>query len=132
MNLIPEITARSVTFVGGLGATCLAAWAQGLGNDNAVGTGSFLLGGAGLIAAVSAFTKDFWTDRQRQRDHEAAMLRMKLRSCRTCNALHELYAWARSARVAVPSLPPVPEARLENDELVGAGGGHPEKEKSYA
>jgi len=132
MSLIPEITFRSITFFGGLAATCAAVWAQGIGNDTAVGTGSYLLGGAGLIAAISAFTKDYWSDRQRQRDHEIALLRMKLRSCRTCNALHELYSWARSARTAVPGLPPVPDFRLEVEELAGGGGRASELEKPHA
>jgi hypothetical protein len=120
---------------GGLAATCTAVIAQAVSSDNAVGTGSFLLGGAGLIAAISAFTKDFWSDRQKQREHEAAMLRMKLRSCRTCNAIHELSAWARSARQAVPTLPPVPEFRLDGEEGLPGGSGNgagPEKENPHA
>jgi hypothetical protein len=116
MSFIPVLSPRSVTLFGGLITTTLAAFAQGVGNDHSVATGSFLLGGAGLIAAISAFTKDFWNDRQKQRDHEAAMLRIKLRNCRTCNSLHELHSWARSARLSVPSLPPVPEFRYEQEE----------------
>src|SRR3954471_8294784 len=115
MSILPEVTIRTITLAGGLLATGAAVVAQAMAPDNAMGTGSFLLGGAGLIAAISAFTKDFWTDRQKQREHEAAMLRMKLRSCRTCNALYELSAWARGARLAVPALPPVPEFRLDGD-----------------
>ena len=70
MNIIPEVTIRTITLAGGLLATGAAVVAQAVAPDNAMGTGSFLLGGAGLIAAISAFTKDFWTDRQKQRDHE--------------------------------------------------------------
>lgn len=126
-----DFTGRTVALAGGVVATFGALMAQAVANDNAVGTGSFLLGGAGLIAAISAFTKDFWSDRQKQRDHETTMLRLKLRSCRTCNALHELFAWARNARQAVPSLPPVPEIRFDGED--GPGGGHgPETEDDHA
>jgi hypothetical protein len=108
MSLLPGFTVRTITVVGGLVATGAAVIAEAISSDPTVGTGSFLLGGAGLIAAISAFTKDYWTDRQKQRDHEVSMLRLKLRSCRTCNALHELYNWARAAHAAVPALPAVP------------------------
>jgi hypothetical protein len=111
MIIISDATTRAVTLVGGLVATGVAVWAETISSDPAIGTGSFLLGGAGLIAAISAFTKDFWTDRQRQREHELFILRLKYRNCRSCNALHEIYAWARSAREAVPALPAVPEER---------------------
>lgn len=117
-----DFTGRTVALAGGVVATLGALTAQAVANDNAVGTGSFLLGGAGLVAAISAFTKDFWSDRQKQRDHEATMLRLKLRNCRTCGALHELFAWARVARQALPTLPPVPEIRFDGED--GPGGGH--------
>jgi hypothetical protein len=130
MSLLPEITSRSITLAGGLLATSAAVIAQGVANDTAVGTGSFLLGGAGLIAAISAFTKDYWSDRQKQRDHQIAMLRIKLRACRTCNALHELYNWARNAHTAVPTLPPVPELHFEGE--IGATGEGPDTENPDA
>jgi hypothetical protein len=115
MEIIPEITTKTVALGGGLLATGAAVIAQAVSTDNAMGTGSFLLGGAGLIAAISAFAKDFWTDRQKQRDHEIAKLRIKLRSGRTCHALHQLYGWARAAHLAMPGLPAVPEVRLDEE-----------------
>jgi hypothetical protein len=130
-----DLTGRSVALAGGMIATFAALTAQAVANDNAVGTGSFLLGGAGLIAAISAFTKDFWTDRQKQREHETALLRIKLRSCRTCNALHELSSWARNARLVVPALPPVPEIRLDGEDGPGPVNGSlksSDAEKSHA
>jgi hypothetical protein len=114
MNISPEVTARSITLVGGLVATGAAVVAQSVASDNTLGTGSFLLGGAGLIAAISAFTKDFWTDRQKQRDHELAKLRIQRHACHTCHSLNRLYAWARMARLAVPGLPPVPEEQIDD------------------
>ena len=115
MNIIPEVTTRTITLAGGLLATGAAVVAQAVAPDNAMGTGSFLLGGAGLIAAISAFTKDFWTDRQKQRDHEISKLRIQRRACHTCHSLGRLYAWARMSQLAVPGLPPVPDERLEED-----------------
>jgi hypothetical protein len=112
MNFVPDVTTKTVAVMGGLLATGAAVVAQAT-TDTSVGTGSFLLGGAGLIAAVSAFTKDYWTDRQKQRDHELSLLRIKLRTCRTCNAVHELYNWAKAAHAAMPALPCVPEVRFE-------------------
>jgi len=116
MSLLPELTSRTVTLAGGLLAAGAAVIAEATSTDTTIGTGSFLLGGAGLIAAISAFTKDYWTDRQKQRDHEVAVLRIKLFRCRTCNALHELYNWARAAHAAVSALPPVPEIYPDRDE----------------
>jgi hypothetical protein len=115
MGIVPDFTNRTITLVGGLLATGAAVIAETLSTDTTVGTGSFLLGGAGLIAAISAFTKDYWSDRQKQRDHELSMLRIKLRSSRNSDAIHQLYNWARAAHGAMPSLPAVPECRLEDD-----------------
>jgi hypothetical protein len=115
MNIFPEVTTKTVALLGGLVATGAAVIAEAVSSDPTVGTGSFLLGGAGLIAAISAFTKDYWSDRQKQREHEVSMLRIKLRSCRTCNALHELYNWARAAHAALPALPAVPEIHVDDN-----------------
>ena len=101
--------------VGGLVATGAAVIAEYSSGDGSVGTGSFLLGGAGLVAALSAFTKDYWTDRQKQRDHEVALLKIKLRSCRTSCGILELYSWAKAAHAAVGSLPAVPELHLDDE-----------------
>ncbi len=122
MNLVPQITTKTITLGGGLLATGAAVVAQASSPDNSVGTGSFLLGGAGLIAAFSAFTKDYWTDRQKQREHEVAVLRIKHRVSRAHGSFNELYNWARAAHAALPTLPPVPELRLDDDA-------EPEKEK---
>lgn len=115
MSSLQIITPRSLAVTGGLLATGAAVVAEAT-PDAAVGTGSFLLGGAGLIAALSAFTKDYWSDRQKQREHEVALLRIKLRGCRTRSALLELYGWAKAARTADSTLPPVPALNLERDD----------------
>ena len=115
MNLAREITSKTVTILGGLMATGAAVIAESSASDGPVATGSFLLGGAGLIAAISAFTKDYWSDRQKQRDHEVALLRIKLRSCRASCGIFELYNWARAAHAAVGALPPVPELHLSDE-----------------
>lgn len=115
MNLQPEITTRTVTLAGGLLATGAALVAQANPTDTSVDTRSFLLGAVGLIAAISAFTRDYWTYRQKQREHEVAVLRFKLKASRAHGALDELYTWARAAHTAVPSLPPVPELHLDDE-----------------
>jgi hypothetical protein len=115
MNLAPEITSRTITMMGGLVAAGAAVIAEFSSTDSPVGTGSFLLGSAGLIAAISAFTKDYWTDRQKQREHEVALLRIKLQSCRTSCGIVELYNWARAAHASVAGLPAVPELHLDSD-----------------
>ncbi|WP_165221856.1 hypothetical protein [Aquisphaera insulae] len=94
-------------------ATGVAVIAEATSTDPSVNTGSFLLGGAGLIAAISAFSKDYWTDRQKQRDHEVCVLRLKLRTGRSHVALNDLYHWAKAAHDAVPTLPAVPEFRAD-------------------
>ena len=125
MNFLPAITSRTVTMTGGLLAAGAAVIAQATTTDTTVGAGSFLLGGAGLIAAISAFTKDYWTDRQKQREHEVALLRIKNRNCQTYTGLRELYNWAKDARAAVATLPPVPELHLDEDSEQG-----PEKQNA--
>jgi hypothetical protein len=115
MSFLPEITTKTVTLAGGLLATGAAVVAQASSTDTSVGTGSFLLGGAGLVAAISAFTKEYWTDRQKQREHEVNVLRMKLRVCRSHAAVTAIYNWLRAAHAAVPTLPPVPELHLDDD-----------------
>ena len=118
MNLLTGLTTRSLALAGGLLATSAALVAETITNDPAVGAGSFLLGGAGLIAAISAFTKDYWTDRQKQREHELMLLRIRQRNCRTCVAVHELHTWARAAHAAVPTLPLVPDLHVDADHEV--------------
>jgi hypothetical protein len=98
-------------------ATGAVVIAEATSTDTTTGAGSFLLGGAGLIAAISDFTKDNWTDRQKQCDHEVALLRIKIRNYRAGAALHELYNWAKAARTADSTLPAVLELHLDdNDE----------------
>jgi hypothetical protein len=120
MNLIPGITSKTVAIVGGVLAMEAAIVAEFTSAESPVGTGSFLIGGAGLIAAISAFTKDYWSDRQKQREHEVALLRIKLRSCRTHCGILELYNWARAAHAAVGTLPPVPELHVSDDSETDA------------
>lgn len=100
---------------GGLLAAGAAVIAQATTTDTTVGAGSFLLGGAGLIAAISAFTKDYWSDRQKQREHEVALLRIKNRNFQIHRGLHTLYNWAKDAQTAVANLPPVPELHFDDD-----------------
>ena len=95
MTLLTGFSSRWLTLGGGLLATGAAVLAEVTTTDPTVGTGSFLLGGAGLIAAISAFTRDYWTDRQKQREHEVMLLRIRLKNCLTCAALHDLYIWAQ-------------------------------------
>ncbi len=116
MSILPELTSRTLTVVGGLLATGAAVIAEASSTDTSVGTGSFLLGGAGLVAAISAFIKDYWSDRQKQREHEVAMLRIKLRSSRSGVAVRELYGWAKAAHGAVAALPAVPEVHFDDEE----------------
>ncbi|QEH38662.1 hypothetical protein OJF2_72680 [Aquisphaera giovannonii] len=113
MSSLPEVTLRSATLVGGLLATGAAVIAEATSADSSVNTGSFLLGGAGLVAAISAFSKDYWSDRQKQRDHEVCVLRLKLRNSRSSASVQALYAWARAAHDAVPTLPAIPEIRAD-------------------
>lgn len=115
MNFLSELPYRTITMMGGLLAAGAAVIAEATTTDTTVGTGSFLLGGAGLIAAVSAFTKDYWTDRQKQREHEVALLRIKNRNYQNHNGLRELYNWAKAAHAAVSGLPPAPELHLVED-----------------
>jgi hypothetical protein len=121
MNVLPGITTRTVTVAGSLVAACAAIVAETTGSDTSVETGSFLLGGAGLIAALSAFAKDYWNDRQRQREHEQTMLRLRFSVGKAQGALGELYAWARAAHAAVAALPAVPELHLGEDSPSGGG-----------
>jgi hypothetical protein len=113
MNL-PEITVRSITLVGGLVAAGVAVIAEATSSDPSMNTGSYLLGGAGLVAAISAFSKDYWSDRQKQRDHEVSVLRLRLRAGRPCHSLQDLHDWAKAAREAVPTLPTVPSIRTDD------------------
>lgn len=100
---------QSMTYAGGLAATTGALVAQTVSTDPAVGAGSYLLGGAGLIAAVSAFTKDYWQDRQKQRDYELAKLKLRARDDRSEAALAAILSWIRAAHAADAALPPAPE-----------------------
>jgi hypothetical protein len=115
MNFLSGLPSRAITMTGGLLVAGAAMIAEATTTDTTVGTGSFLLGGAGLIAAISAFTKDYWTDRQKQREHEVALLRIKNRHTQTHNCLREMYNWAKAAHAAVSGLPPVPELHLDDD-----------------
>ena len=108
MSYFPDVS-QNIAYAGGLMATTAAVIADAVSSDPAVGAGSYLLGGAGLIAAISAFTKDFWQDRQKARDHELAKLRILARSDRTNEVLEAVVDWIKSARLAVAALPPAPD-----------------------
>jgi hypothetical protein len=116
MFALNDITSRTIAMTGGLIATSGILLAQAIPSDSTMGTSSLLLGSAGLIAAVSAFAKDFWSDRQKKREHEIAKLRVQLKITRNSSALQELYNWAKAARGAVVALPPVPEFVLSDNE----------------
>jgi hypothetical protein len=108
MSYVPDFS-QNFGYIGGLAATTAALIADAVSTDPTVGAGSFLLGGAGLIAAISAFTKDFWQDRQKQREHELAALRIRERSDRAEDAAEAVLAWIKAARAADATLPPFPE-----------------------
>lgn len=114
MSYIPNIP-QQLTFAGGLLATTAALVAETVSSDPTVGAGSFLLGGAGLIAAISAFTKDFWQDRQKQREHELAKLRLRGRNDRTAATVDALLDWVKAARSSIAALPPAPNVHLQSD-----------------
>lgn len=108
MSLYSDLP-QGLTYAGGLLATTGALVAQTVSSDPAVGTGSYLLGGAGLIAALSAFTKDYWQDRQKQREHELAMEQVKARDEHVERTLARVVAWIKAARASNESLPPAPD-----------------------
>lgn len=114
MSYFPDLS-QNFAYMGGVAATTTALVADAVSTDPAVGAGSFLLGGAGLIAAISAFTKDFWQDRQKQRDHELAALRVRARIDRADDAVEVLMSWIKAARAADASLPPAPEIAAYRD-----------------
>jgi hypothetical protein len=116
MSYIPDVS-RTATLSGGILAATAVVFAESVSTDPTVGAGSVLLGSAGLIAAISAFTKDFWLDRQRQREYELARLRFRARAHRSAQAVEALLDWARAAREAAPALPPAPELgpKVDND-----------------
>jgi hypothetical protein len=115
MSYILDVS-RTLTLTGGIVAAGAMVVAESVSTDPTMGAGSFLLGGAGLIAAVSAFTKDFWLDRQKQREHELAKLRILNRNEKSIQAVEALLDWAKGARAAVSTLPPVPEISLQADD----------------
>jgi hypothetical protein len=115
MSYIPEVS-KALTLTGGALAAGAVVVAEAVSTDPTMGAGSVLLGGAGLVAAISAFTKDFWLDRQRQREHELARLRLLGRNEKSTQAIEALLEWARSARAAVGTLPPAPQISLKADD----------------
>ena len=115
MSYIPDVS-RTATLSGGILAASAVVFAETVSTDPTMGAGSVLLGSAGLIAAISAFTKDFWLDRQKQREHELAKIRLKSRNDKSVLAVEALLDWAKSARAASPTLPPAPEISLKVDE----------------
>jgi hypothetical protein len=110
MSYFPYVS-QNLAYAGGLVATTTALVAETISADPTVGAGSFLLGGAGLIAAISAFTKDFWQDRQKQREHELAKLRIRARSDHAAEAVEAVLVWIKAAREADVALPPAPDIR---------------------
>jgi hypothetical protein len=115
MSYIPDVS-RTLTLTGGILAAGAVVVAETVSTDPTMGAGSFLLGGAGLVAALSAFTKDFWLDRQKQRDHELDKLRLRSRNDKSIQAIEALLAWAKAARAVVSTLPSVPEISLQADD----------------
>lgn len=110
MSYFPDVS-LNLAYAGGLLATGTALVAETVSTDPAVGAGSFLLGGAGLIAALSAFTKDFWQDRQKQRDHELATLRLRARADHAAEVVEAVLGWIKAAHDKDDSLPPAPDIR---------------------
>jgi len=115
MSYIPDVS-RTLSVTGGVLAAGAVVVAEAVSTDPTLGAGSFLLGGAGLVAAMSAFSKDFWLDRQKQRENELAKLRIRSRNAEAVQALQALLEWTKAARAAVPTLPPPPEFSLKADD----------------
>ena len=115
MSYIPDVS-RTATLSGGILAATAVVFAESVSTDPTMGAGSVLLGGAGLIAAISAFTKDFWLDRQKQREHELAKLRLQTRNDKSVKAVEALLDWARAASKAAPALPLAPDISIKADD----------------
>jgi hypothetical protein len=116
MSYIPDVS-RTLTLTGGVLAAGAVVVAETVSTDPTMGAGSYLLGGAGLVAALSAFSKDFWLDRQKQREHELDKLRLRGRGDEAARrALEALVEWTKAARAAITTLPPAPEISLKADD----------------
>lgn len=115
MTYFPEVS-RTLALTGGILVSGAMVFAETVSTDPSIGAGSVLLGGASLVAAISAFSKDFWQDRQKQRDHDLAKLRIRSRNDKSTLAIEALLDWARTARAAVATLPPAPEISLKMDD----------------
>src|SRR5262245_48037350 len=71
-----------------------------------IGTGSVLIGGAGLVTALTAFLKPYWDDRQKQREFDERKL--QFRNQRQNQFIMESHSWMMEAKAALPALPEPP------------------------
>jgi hypothetical protein len=97
----------------GAGATVLAQAAPPGGQlgdiATSLGTGSVLVGGSGIIIAVSTLLKPYWEDKQKQRDSEERKLRITMSLRRNNMITRNMYDWIVTAKKQHPSLPAPPE-----------------------
>lgn len=97
----------------GLGATVVAQAAPPGGQLNdiatSLGTGSVLVGGSGIIIAVSTILKPYWEDRQKNREFEERKLKISMSLRRNNMITRSMYDWIVQAKKQNPSLPAAPE-----------------------
>jgi hypothetical protein len=97
----------------GLGATVVAQAAppggQLEGIATSLGTGSVLVGGSGVIIAVSTLLKPYWEDRQKNREFEERKLKISMSLRRNNMITRNMYDWIVRAKKQNPSLPEAPE-----------------------
>jgi ABC-type phosphate transport system substrate-binding protein len=97
----------------GAGATVIAQAAPSGGQlgdiATSLGTGSVLVGGSGVLIAISTLLKPYWEDRQKNREFEERKLKISTSLRRNNVITRNMYDWIVQARKQNPSLPPPPE-----------------------
>lgn len=97
----------------GLGATVIAQAAPPGGQlgeiATSLGTGSVLVGGSGILIAISTLLKPYWEDRQKNREFEERKLRISMSLRRNNLITRNMYDWIVQAKKQNPSLPQAPD-----------------------
>jgi hypothetical protein len=88
-------------------ATAPSGQLEGLATS--IGTGSVLVGGSGILIAISTLLKPYWDDRQKQRDFEERKLRITTSLQRNNWLTKEMYDVLVKAHKCVPNFPEPPD-----------------------
>lgn len=97
-----------VGFIGSVLAMGGALVAE-IADSDLMSQGGLWVGMAGVVTAIGAVIRDYWTDRQKARDHEILKMRITQRSDQNTRVILSLWRWSHAVSKTLPTVVPPPD-----------------------